>query len=77
MFLSISFVAPVSGERLVIAGGGGVSRSEFVNGSTRRQIMAGATALIRPISQIQIQPFWSRTNTYDDTTALPGTTYYY
>lgn len=65
--LDFDVVLPLAGERLVVAGGAGISRGEYVNGASDRQVMAGVTALIRPTPATEIQPFWSRTNSYDST----------
>lgn len=65
--LDFDVVLPLAGERLVVAGGAGISRGAYVNGASDRQVLAGLTARIRPTPGVEIQPFWSRTNSYDST----------
>ena len=67
--VEVDATIPIAGDRLVLSGGGGVSLGDFVNGATSTQTSAGLTALFRPTPDIEIQPFWARTDTYDSTLA--------
>lgn len=64
--LELDASLPVIGDRLALAGGAAVFRNDFVNGSTSRQTAFGISALARPSAAIDIQPFWARTDTYDN-----------
>lgn len=60
-------VISVAGERLAVGGGAGLYRNDFANGGTSLQTIAGLSALFRPTPNIELQPFWSRVDTYDNT----------
>lgn len=65
----IDLVYPFKEGRGIVAGGAGAFQNEAVNGSSSRQLAAGFTAVIHPVPQLRLQPFWSRTETYDNTIA--------
>lgn len=67
--VEVDAILPIAGDRLVVAGGAGISLGDFVNGATSTQTSAGLIALFRPTPDIEIQPFWTRTDTYDSTLA--------
>ena len=58
-------VIPVS-ESLSIAAGAGVYNNSFYNDTEGWQHMEGVTALWRPSPDLEIQPFWSQSDIYDD-----------
>ena len=63
--IDLDAVLPI-GDRLSVGGGAGVYRNDFVNGATSVQTIAGLSALFRPIPEVEVQPFWSRVDTYDN-----------
>lgn len=64
--LELDAALPVAGDTLALAGGAAVFRNDFVNGSASRQTAFGISALVRPSAAIDIQPFWARTDTYNN-----------
>lgn len=64
----LDFSLPLAGN-LAAGGGGSILRGEFVNGSKRMQTVAGLSVLWKPIDTVELQPFWTRTDTYDHTIA--------
>jgi iron complex outermembrane receptor protein len=72
--LEMDGVLPLTGT-LSVGGGVGLYRNRFYNGTGGNQHLEGVTALWRPKPEIEIQPFWSRSDIYDDEfgpTYVPG-----
>jgi len=63
--VEVDAVLPLSGT-LSVAGGVGLYNNRFYNGTGGRQHIEGATALWRPSPAIEVQPFWARSDIYDD-----------
>jgi iron complex outermembrane receptor protein len=61
----IDAVVPIT-DTLSVAGGGGLYRNSFYNDTEGKQHIEGVTALWRPTPAIEIQPFWGRSDIYDD-----------
>jgi iron complex outermembrane recepter protein len=67
--VDFDFSQPIAGEWLAAGGGGSILRGEFVNGSERVQTVSGISVLWKPIDTVELQPFWTRTDTDDHTIA--------
>lgn len=63
--VELDAVLPVT-DTLSIAGGGGLYRNSFYNDTEGKQHIQGVTALWTPAPAIEIQPFWGRSDIYDD-----------
>jgi iron complex outermembrane recepter protein len=63
--LDVDFTFPVTDE-LALGGGAGIARHRFVNGSTRSQTVTAITAVWKPTASVEVQPLWTRTDTYDN-----------
>lgn len=64
--LEIDFTAPLDGERLTVGGGFGLYNNEFYNGTDSFQHVGGLLLRWRPSPDIEILPFWQRSDIYDD-----------
>lgn len=64
--LELDFTAPIDGERLTIGGGLGLYRNEFYNGTNSFQHVGGLLLRWRPTPDIELLPFWQRSDVYDD-----------
>lgn len=51
---------------LSVGGGIGVYRNQFYNGTGGNQHIEGVSALWQPSSAFEFQPFWARSDVYDD-----------
>lgn len=65
--VELDLTHPLAAGRVIVAGGVGVFHNEFANGTSSRQLAAGLTAVVHPVPELRLQPFWSRTETYDNT----------
>jgi iron complex outermembrane recepter protein len=63
--IEVDAVVPVA-PTLSIGGGFGLYNNSFYNDTEGRQHVEGATALWTPTPALEIQPFWSRSDIYDD-----------
>lgn len=63
--IELDAVLPVT-RTLSVAGGIGLYNNSFYNDTEGRQHVEGVTALWRPTSKSEVQPFWSRSDIYDD-----------
>ncbi|MGQ0659359.1 TonB-dependent receptor domain-containing protein [Sphingosinicella sp.] len=63
--MELDGVLPIT-DTLSVAGGGGLYRNSFYNDTEGKQHIEGVTALWRPTPAIEIQPFWGRSDIYDD-----------
>lgn len=64
--LEVDFSLPLT-PTIAVGGGAAVVRNEYANGSTSNQTVLAGTALLRVTPDVELQPFWSRTDTYDNT----------
>lgn len=63
--LELDGVLPFTGT-LSLGGGIGLYRNRFYNGTGGNQHVEGISALFQPRPEIELQPFWSRSDIYDD-----------
>lgn len=63
--LELDVVLPVS-DTLSAGGGLGLYHNSFYNDTEGWQHQEGVTAVWRPAANLEIQPFWSRSDIYDD-----------
>jgi iron complex outermembrane receptor protein len=63
--LELDGVLPIT-RTLSVAGGVGLYNNSSSNGTEGWQHVEGVTALWKPRPRIEIQPFWSRSDVYDD-----------
>jgi iron complex outermembrane receptor protein len=59
-------VLPVVRDKLSLGAGVGLYRNEFFNGTNSVQHIEGMSLRWTPSSTVEIQPFWSRSDIYDD-----------
>ena len=64
--IELDFSLPLDGERVVVGGGAAHLKNVFANGSTSTQTSAGLSARFKPTSWLDVQPFWTRTDTRDN-----------
>lgn len=64
--LELDFTAPVDGDRLTLGGGLGVYHNEFYNGTNSFQHVGGLLLRWRPSPDVELLPFWQRSDIYDD-----------
>ena len=65
--IELDFSVPIDSEQLVVGGGIALFRNEFSNASKSTSTVVGVSAIIRPIPEVEFQPFWARTDTYNNT----------
>jgi iron complex outermembrane recepter protein len=64
--VEVDFTAPIDGDRLAIGGRLGIYNNEFYNGTDSFQHVGGLLLRWRPSPDIEILPFWQRSDVYDD-----------
>ncbi len=64
--LELDAVVPL-GETLSLGAGVGLYRNEFFNGTNSKQHVEGVSLRWTPSPDVEIMPFWSRSDIYDDT----------
>jgi iron complex outermembrane receptor protein len=64
--LEVDAVVPLHKDRLGLAAGIGLYKNEFFNGTDSLQHVEGASLRWTPSPEVEIIPFWSRSDIYDD-----------